>query len=255
MPSYNSEHAIEAAINSILSQTFGDFEIIIIDGASTDRTMGIVRNYSETDQRVTFISEKDKGIYDAMNKGISIARGEWLYFMGSDDRLHNNNVLALIFAEIEIDRLDVIYGNVFSPHFNGIYDGEFDDRKIYEKNICHQAVLLRKKIFGITGPFDIRYKGHADWDHNLKWFLNPAIKKKYVDVIFAEYGEGGYSSLNPDQKFAEEKDRNFLKYGAKSIDKNFRTLLYQSIANQRKLRKDFVGYLKYKLCSYLNMYA
>ena len=255
IPSLNSERTIETAISSILRQTYGDFEILIIDGASTDRTIDIIKNYSEKDERVRFISEKDRGIYDAMNKGITLASGQWLYFMGSDDRLYNNTSLAAVLENRGIEDYHVIYGNVYSSHFNGVYDGEFNERKLYEKNICHQSIIVRKELFRITGNFDVRYKGHADWDHNLKWFLNPQIKKKYLDIIIAEYAAGGYSSTNADDKFSQEKEENILKYGGKSLERDFRILLYQSLANQRKLRKDFAGYLKYKFRSYLNMYA
>jgi glycosyltransferase involved in cell wall biosynthesis len=255
IPTFNSSLILSRAIESILCQDFKDYEIWVIDGRSTDNTVEIIREYQSGNKKIHFISEPDKGIYDAMNKGIEATNGQWLYFMGSDDTLYDSHVLTAIFgAEKKID-CDVLYGNVYSAHFNGIYDGEFTPEKLYNKNICHQAIFMRRNIFQTTGNFDIRYRAHADWDHNIKWFLNPGIKKKHIDIIVAEYAEGGFSSLNDDQQFVDNKNEVFLKYGGARIDKNFRTLLLQSRASQMKNKNNFVGYLKYKLKSYLSRYA
>lgn len=255
IPTYNAQSTIQEAIGSVLCQSFRNLEILVIDGLSTDGTVSLVENVARNDERITLVSEKDNGIYDAMNKGITISNGKWLYFMGSDDKVYDENVFASLFEDNSIDQYHVIYGNVYSNHFNGVYDGEFNQKKLWEKNICHQAIIIKKEVFAITGKFDTRYRAHADWDHNLKWFLNSQINRKFVNIIIAEYGEGGYSSRNADVKFSSEKESNILKYGIKTLDKDLRVLLYQSIANERKKRKDYGGYLKYKLRSYLTVYA
>src|ERR1700722_16529958 len=91
IPTYNSQNTILTALQSIVKQSFDDFEIIIVDGLSNDDTVTIVKNFQ--DDRIKIISELDNGIYDAMNKGIDRAKGDWLYFLGSDDRLYNDTVL------------------------------------------------------------------------------------------------------------------------------------------------------------------
>lgn len=215
IPTYNSATYVFDALNSILSQTFQDFEIFVIDGGSTDETLAKVKNFSKKDNRIQYISEPDLGIYDAMNKGILLANGYWLYFLGSDDILLNNNVLEIIFSNNN-GSADIIYGNVISTRFNGRYDGEFTLPKIFEKNICHQAIFFKKRVFKITGNFNLRYVAHADYDHNLKWFLNKKLKKKYLPIDIAKYADGGFSSVSNDNKFYREKRAKFLKYSLNS---------------------------------------
>jgi len=215
MPTYNSANHIRGALDSILNQTFADFEILIIDGLSSDETVTIAKSFN--DKRIRIFSERDKGIYDAMNKGIKNVHGDWVYFLGSDDRLYSNTVLQELAPYFIEEKIDVIYGDVHSSRFNGRYDGEFDKEKIKDKNICHQAIFFRKKIFKTTGLFDLKYPTHADWDHNLKWFLNSKIKRKFVDIIVAEYADGGFSSCISDTMFSIEKKWNSVLYNKKNM--------------------------------------
>src|SRR5262245_18365078 len=90
MPSYNSAETIRATLGSLDKQQFRDFELVVMDGGSFDSTIRIVELLASVDERVRLFSEKDKGIYDAMNKGIQAASGTWLYFLGSDDRLYDD---------------------------------------------------------------------------------------------------------------------------------------------------------------------
>ena len=93
IPSFNSISLLPHALESILTQSFNDFEVVIMDNCSTDGTIKLIENYSAVDKRIQFYSEKDYGIYDAMNKGIKNAKGEWLFFMGSDDSFYDQDVL------------------------------------------------------------------------------------------------------------------------------------------------------------------
>ena len=105
---YNSAETINDTIKSVLCQTNKDFEYIIVDGGSTDETIDIVKSYeSEFSGRLKWVSEKDKGIYDAMNKGINAARGEWINFMNAGDRFENMGVLEL-FSECNLNHLRVV---------------------------------------------------------------------------------------------------------------------------------------------------
>lgn len=213
IPTYNAEKFLYQCLNSILEQTFRDFEILIIDGASTDDTIKIATSFG--DSRIKALSQKDNGIYDAMNKGIKIAKGTWLYFMGSDDTLYDNNVLQKTI--LSFNDADIVYGNVVSTRFGGTYDGIFTAEKIKEKNICHQAIFFKKSVFKITGEFNGAYKALADWDHNLKWFLNKKIEKCYIDIVICRYADGGYSSENYDTKFHAHKRWNIIKYNKDNL--------------------------------------
>lgn len=202
IPTYNSERTLGNTIESILLQSFEDFEVLIMDNISVDGTLTIAHGFN--DKRIQVYSEKDRGIYDAMNKGIERSNGEWLYFLGSDDFLFSNDVLKNISAVV-FDS-DVIYGNVHSSRFYGIYDGEFDENKIQNRNICHQAIFFNKAVFKKTGKFDTYFKALSDWDHNFKWFFNETIKRKYVNIVVAEYADGGFSSTMIDKSFLFLKD-------------------------------------------------
>ena len=199
IPTFNAGRTISRCLKSILTQEYSHYEILIIDALSTDDTIQIVRACAENCACLRWESEKDAGIYDAMNKGILKARGEWLYFLGGDDALYSENTL------LEVSRhlcdVDVIYGDVYSPRFNGRYAGEFDALKIKDMNICHQAIFFHRKVFEKTGLFDLAYKAHSDWDHNLKWFLSKDIKRKYISTIIANYADNGFSSISGDRRF------------------------------------------------------
>jgi glycosyltransferase involved in cell wall biosynthesis len=208
IPTLNSGQTILKCLYSVINQTFTYFEILIIDGGSIDSTLNLIKSFN--DDRIKIFSQKDDGIYYAMNKGIEISNGEWLLFLGSDDELHNNDVLLNISNVLLPDcEMDVIYGNVnIVP--GCIYDGAFDEKKIYFKNICHQAIFFKKSLFSKTGLFDIKYKALSDWHHNIKWLLNKKIKSNYVNLIVTNFAPSGYSSQYVDSLFLVDKDLHYL---------------------------------------------
>jgi glycosyltransferase involved in cell wall biosynthesis len=207
---------IANCLESIINQISKPLEVLIIDNTSTDDTIGIVKQYANHEVFIKWISEPDMGIYEAMNKGIRMAKGDWLYFMGSDDKLATETILKEVFKD-EYTNNDVIYGNVFSLNSNSIYDGEFTYDRLFEKNICHQAIFFKKKIFHKTGLFNLKYKVHADWDHNLKWFSDPGVKKLYINKVISVYGAGGLSSTIGDDIFTSVKQWKYLTHNRKII--------------------------------------
>ena len=237
IPTYNSANFIAGCIDSIINQSYKNIEILVVDGLSTDNTISIVQEYIARYPHVKCISEKDQGIYDAMNKGIQMSQGEWLYFLGSDDKLYDHTVLENISEIISSDaQLHIIYGDVLSERFKGIYGGEYHNEKILKQNICHQAIFFRKDIFKKTGDFDLKYTAQADWDHNLKWFLNSEIKRKYSPVIIANYADGGFSSLQGDKAFSRDLRLNYLKYGHSNLTfwKKYTILQYEFLKSIKR---------------------
>jgi len=242
IPTFNSAKTLSIALESILKQSFSDYEILIIDGLSTDNTIAIAENYQDT--RIKLFSEKDKGIYDAMNKGIEYSKGEWLYFLGSDDKLYHSDILKDVFNEVEKNKCDVIYGDVYSTRFNGRHSGEYNYKKIFDQNICHQAIFFKKKIFKKTGLFNLRYRSHADWDHNMHWLLDPTISKSYYDCIIADYADGGFSSLNGDPLFDNEKTIKYLIYGKAELPFDLRVRLIKQELRKNINSRDLQLFLK-----------
>lgn len=195
---YNGGSTISSAIDSVLGQSFPSCELVIIDGGSKDATVSIVKNYQH---RVHFfISEPDQGIYDAMNKGIAAAKGEYLYFLGSDDSLFNEQVLQQVAAFIHSHPADIIYGDVLMSSSSLRYNGPFNFEKLLTKNISHQAIFYKRSVFQQLGGYNLQYKLHADWDFNLACFTNETFQKVYIDLTIASFTEGSTSS-KPDKTF------------------------------------------------------
>ena len=259
IPTYNSEKTISETLSSILKQTYQFYEILIIDNNSIDNTVLIVNEFQKKTNTLKIYQEKDKGIYDAMNKGIGLSKGDWLYFMGSDDSFYSNEVLKDIFSNLDNCTNDIIYGNVVSNLFSGKYDGCFYETKLFEKNICHQSIFVKKTVFNEIGYFDVKYKSCADWEHNLRWFLNNKYSKKYLDLVVANYGEGGFSSNHIDYEFKKDKELKFIQYGNKSLPQKFKINLYKilsynSFKNKKYITSGlfFIRYTTEKLISSFN---
>lgn len=202
IPSFNSIAYIETAIKSVLSQSFTDFELLIIDSLSTDGTGELIALFADQDNRIRLVREKDNGIYDAMNKGVSICKGEWIYFLGSDDSIFNADVLEKIYQKTLSDSLDFLYGDVLFQPSGNRYAGEFNYINLLKKNICHQAIFYRKSVFDVVGPFNVHFKQHADWDLNLSVFSADKLRKAYYNGIIANFTTGSTSASH---------DRTFLK--------------------------------------------
>jgi glycosyltransferase involved in cell wall biosynthesis len=198
-PTYNSESKIGACLQSVKNQTYSNIEHIIIDNLSTDKTIDVILKYKELYPfSIRLISEKDRGIYDAMNKGIKSAKGQWLYFLGSDDKFYNENVLSTIFNGKQTNHQKIIYGNVIINGDAGwakngqIYDGEFTLSKLIDRNICHQAIFFNKIVFKRCGGFNLKFNICADWDMNFRlWATFPFT---YIDLIVAVFNGGNSSS-------------------------------------------------------------
>lgn len=190
---YNGAATLEKTIQSVLAQTYNSFEYIIVDGGSTDGTLVILDTYRP--HIAKYVSEPDKGVYDAMNKGIGMASGNWLFFLGADDILYDNEVLASVAGALGVaSPPDLLYGNVVSPSYKGVYDGEFTFEKLLNKNISHQAIFYKRQLFDRIGNYNLHYKAYADWDFNIRCFADKGIKTAYMDQVVAEFGEGGISS-------------------------------------------------------------
>lgn len=156
--SYNSDKSIRKALNSVLNQTYQDWECIVIDGASKDKTLSIVKEYENFDPRFRHVSEPDHGIYDAFNKGWKLAKGEWIHYLGSDDSLEKDGITVLM-KEIN-DEVGVISGSCWIDKI----DGTVVSQPSIGIEGCHQAKITRKSEIEKNGGFDCSYKIFADYD-------------------------------------------------------------------------------------------
>ena len=196
-----AEARIEETISSILAQERSLFEYIIVDACSPDDTLHVIRKYED---QVRWISEPDDGLYDAMNKGIAMSSGRYLYFIGAGDRLRPG-VLSRIAAELPDHDRGVVYGNFHVPNDETNYYGRVSKwflLLVYD--ICHQSAFYGREVFDLLGTYDIRYRVRADYAINVQAFCDRRIEKRYVDMVIADYAGGGISALNEDKVFSKE---------------------------------------------------
>ena len=207
LPALNSSFTIRRCIDSVIEQSYADWELLVMDGESKDDTIAIVHSYQ--DERIHVFSEPDKGIYDAMNRGIDKSFGEWLLFLGSDDYLFDKDVLRDV-EKYLTDEYDVVYGEVESnlPERN---KGKWSLESL-NANRCHQAIFYNRRFFGKSLRYNLKYPVLADFDLNLRWFLNNRYKHRYVPIVISHYSDGGYSSYTKDEAFCKDFELNKLKY-------------------------------------------
>lgn len=184
---YNSVRFIEKTILSVLSQTYPNIEYIIIDGGSTDGTKEIIEKYSS--KLSYWCSEKDKGIYDAMNKGITKATGVWINFMNSGDRFVSDNVLTKVMSNSIEDYIYVVYGDAildFGDHTKTFYSNDLKDIT-YKMPFNHQSCLIRTSIQK-ERPYSLKYKIAGDYDffYNLYFDMGENVFL-HIPIFWAFY--------------------------------------------------------------------
>ena len=190
---YNCDKTLEKTILSVINQTYKNFEYIIIDGESTDKTIDIIRQYNK--YLSSWISEKDNGIYDAMNKGIRMASGKWIIFMNSGDVFANNDVLQKVKIITSKDDHDILYGNIFIEKKGHLILKEAAEpcnkQRMY---FCHQSAFTKTSILKEM-PFDIRFKMSSDL-HFFKRCYYKHFKFKHIKQTIAIYDQTGISNTN-----------------------------------------------------------
>ena len=255
IPTYNSEKTIVSCLESIVYQTCQEFEVLIVDGLSTDATIHLIKEYQNTYSFIKYVSEPDQGIYDAMNKGLALAKGEWLYFLGSDDTLYENTTLEKISSAIKSTHCKILYGNVLLIGNAGwakdgqIYDGYFSKHKIILKNICHQSIFYHREVFETIGLYNTAYKICGDHDFNIR--ASAKFKYQFVNIIVAKFYGGGKSSIN-DEFFVQNFDEIIIKHHVKTlhlININNRNLLKSAHSSFMRNQKALSLYLVL-LCLY-----
>lgn len=200
---YNSGSTVQDTFQSVLQQTHSDFEYLVIDGASNDNTLDIIKEYqSQFNGRMRYVSEPDKGIYDAMNKGIRMATGDVIGILNSDDFYTSNDVLERLANDLQRADVDAVYGDI---HY--VKDGELDkciryySSKPFQRSWmrlgfmpAHPSFYCRKNIYEKYGAFDTTYRIAADFENLLRFIFVHRIRIKYIPMDFVTMRTGGASS-------------------------------------------------------------
>jgi glycosyltransferase involved in cell wall biosynthesis len=200
IPVYNCELQIPSLLRNLNNQRFCSFEVIFQDGCSTDMTALLIKEETVHNERFRLIQEKDCGIYDAMNKSIDHANGEWVYFMGSDDRLYDSETLNSISGSLSEGR-DIVYGDVIWIPGDILEAGECGPMNIYERNINHQRIFYRKEIFKKYGRYNLKYKYASDHELNIRLFCDTSVNRIYINIPIAYYNANGFSANQCDHAF------------------------------------------------------
>lgn len=202
---FNCAKTLKDTIQSVLRQTNKDFEYLIIDGGSTDETIDIVKSYeSEFSGRLKWVSEKDQGIYDAMNKGIKMASGDVVGILNSDDYFTSDDILQTVDNAFKSHEIDAIYGDI-----RFIRDGNPQKCvRYYSSRMfrpfwlrfgfmpAHPSFYCKREIFDKAGLYSLDYKIGADYEMMVRLFKRHKIKSLYVNKNFVTMRTGGASNNN-----------------------------------------------------------
>lgn len=214
---FNNVEHIEDCIRSVKCQQYDDVEYIVVDGKSTDgtievvkRSMGIIDNY---------ITERDRGLYDALNKGIRLANGDVIGILHSDDIFYNEDVIGDVVAKFRETNADLVYAK-------GIFvdrDNPNKIKRIYGSNNfkkwflyfgwipLHTTIFVRKEVFERSGLYDLKYSIASDYDISLRWFMDDNIQKGFLDKFIVKMRLGGKSTTLGLQKSKSRQDLEIIK--------------------------------------------
>ncbi len=221
-------------MQSVLGQTYGNIEYIVVDGKSTDGTVEVILEYAA---RIPVrISEPDSGIYDAMNKGIASATGDYLFFLNSGDRFLHERVVEKVVGDISPSLPDLVYGDMvfFNPadgtawlkkqnHFNKVY--------VYKNTPCQPTVFYKRSVFDLCGNFRTDYKIIGDFDWMLNAILRRHVSLQYVGKMITLFAFDGISSQRNTGIHDLERAKVYAEYfpGAEGVAYSFVSRYFRSL--------------------------
>lgn len=196
----NNSEGLLKTIRSVQNQVFKEIELIVIDGASTDNSLEIIQQNKDIIQY--YLSEKDDGIYNAMNKGIHRATGDYCLFLNSGDCFYNEFVLKDVFNQISGNE-SIVYGNSYKikPHYRRVikYQPKLTLYDFYKTvpALHHQASFIRRDLFSKYGLYDEKIQIIADWEFFFRVIILNEVKAKYIDLIISTFDGTGLSNSLP----------------------------------------------------------
>lgn len=209
---FNNSAGLEKTIQSVISQSFKDFEFIIIDGGSTDNSVEIIKKYAK---EITYwVSEKDKGVYNAQNKGIDAAKGEYCLFLNSGDYLSDNKVLSKAFVNHFPE--DILYGNMKVNWNNGKITTEKMPQKItfshmFRDTVWHPVSFIKKQLFDTYGKYNEEYKIAADYEFFYRTIIEKKATTRHLPFPVSVFVFNGLSSNPENTKLVREERMKIWK--------------------------------------------
>ena len=238
---FNSASSIKTCLDSVVLQNYNDLEYLIIDGKSSDATLKIIKVYQKKFPFIKLISEKDFGIYDALNKGVQLASGDIIGFVHSDDFLEFNDIINDIVSMTKSENLDGVYGDlqyVDKSNTKEIIRSwkscDFKPRLLKQGWMPpHPTLFLKKEVYDKHGLFDLSYKISADYDFLLRIFKDPELKFGYLPKVITKMRVGGASNQSLKNIIKKSKE----DYRAIKINNigNFLTLVRKNFSKIKQL--------------------
>lgn len=198
---YNNHEGLKKTMSSVLSQAFKDFEYLIIDGNSTDGSKELLQQHN--DNIDFWVSEPDKGIYDAMNKGIARAKGAYCMFLNSGDFLLDETILQTVFSNNPTE--DILYGDLKSDFREYRYPQDITLNTFFTGTIPHQASFIKTELFTKYGNYDESYPIIADWVFFVKAIMVHHVSYRHLDMFISFFEHGGVSTQ---QKYMDRMNRD-----------------------------------------------
>jgi glycosyltransferase involved in cell wall biosynthesis len=236
---YNRQRTVGQAIDSVLAQSYPAVESIVIDGASTDGTFAVLEPYRP--RLGVLISERDQGIYDALNKGIKHATGDVVGFLHADDIFENTEVLAKVAAAFQDPAIDAVYGDLVYVRHNDIgqvirywRSGRYDDASLSRGWMPpHPTFYVRRSVYERLGGFDTRYRIAADYDTVLRFLAVGRIRAAYIPEVLVRMRAGGIS--NRSLKTILRKSREDLEVVRRNQVGGIATILHKNFSKLSQL--------------------
>jgi len=229
---YNSALTIRDTFESVLNQTYSDIDYVVIDGNSTDGTVSIIKEYEQKfNGRMRWISEPDNGLYDAMNKGIKMSKGEIIGILNSDDYYASSNVLTQIVGTISSKNTDSCYGNLLYVKKNKPYRyWKSGNRKSFKLGWMppHPTFFVRRKIYEKYGLFKFDCGVNADYELMLRFLEINNISTEWIDKIMVYMNVGGKSNKNLNSRIDAIFD-NKIAWNVNNIRPHFYTLIFKRL--------------------------
>ncbi len=221
---YNNEKGLVKTIQSVVDQSFVDKEFLLIDGASTDGSDAIIQQHENCIDY--WISEPDKGIYHAMNKGIKKAQGEYLIFMNSGDVFYESNTLKEAVRKFE--NKDIIYGDVYRKKTHKLSKRIFPDTLsfsfFYRSSLCHQSAFIKKALFDTHFLYNVDSKIAADWELFVYAICKENASYKHIDQLISVFDFSGISSNKSHSEIHKNEKMAFLDKHFPLFVEDYKTL-------------------------------
>jgi len=238
---YNSAKSLQRALDSVQSQSYKDIEHVIVDGASTDGTKELIKAYAKQHQNVRWVSEKDDGIYNALNKGIRMATGDVIGFLHSDDVLYSPDSIGHIAAALADETVDMVYGDL--QYCNGgkvvrrWKSNDFNPSALkYGWMPPHPTVYVRRKVYEQVGEYDEWFRISADFDMMIRIF-KAGYRSKYIPEVLVSMETGGASNKNTKARLSKTQE-DYIVLKKNNVGAGYLTVACKQLRKVRQfLRK------------------